>query len=258
MADWVSHLPILWMAPIILAGAFLVTFLTYLIVFALAKGERLRAFKAMSPTMLTPLAVVFGLLISFLASQVWSDVNQAREAVLYEASALRTVALLANGLPDEPAARLRALVRRHIDEAVNEEWPAMADHATRLSMVTQADSEALKLVLSLPPQNEVQRLVQHEIADALQDAIDQRRERIVISRSTVNATKWTVVIVLSFLILLTIGIVHSDNRAAAALSMTIFATGVAACLLLISAHNRPFTGQISVSADLLQQAMPEP
>ena len=91
MADWVSDLPI-WMAPIILAGAFLVTFVTYLIVFALAKGERLRAFKAMSPTMLTPLAVVFGLLISFLASQVWSDVNEAREAVLYEASALRTVA----------------------------------------------------------------------------------------------------------------------------------------------------------------------
>ena len=134
----------------------------------------------------------------------------------------------------------------------------MAEHGTRPSMVTQADSEALKLVLSLPPQTEVQRLVQHEIADALQDAIDQRRERIVISRSTVNATKWTVVIVLSFLILLTIGIVHSDNRPAAAISMTIFATGAAACLLLIAAHNRPFTGQISVRSDLRQQAMPEP
>src|SRR5262245_17085035 len=46
-------------------------------VMALATGERVRAFKTISPVMLTPLAVVFGLLVGFLAAQVWNDAERA-------------------------------------------------------------------------------------------------------------------------------------------------------------------------------------
>ncbi|MGZ8400606.1 MAG: bestrophin-like domain [Methyloceanibacter sp.] len=49
--------------------------------------------------------------------------------------------------------------------------------------------------------------------------------------------------------------VHSDNRLAAAIAMTLFATGIALSLLLIAAYSRPFTGEISVSPDLLQQVI---
>ena len=51
--------------------------------------------------------------------------------------------------------------------------------------------------------------------------------------------------------------IHSDNRGAAAAAMGIFATGVAVSILLIASHDRPFTGEISVSPDLLEQVMPE-
>jgi hypothetical protein len=95
------------------------------------------------------------------------------------------------------------------------------------------------------------------MVSALQSALDARRERITISRSVINWVKWTVVILLAVLILLTIAIVHSDNRAAAAIAMALFAIGVAACVVLIASHNRPFTGEISVGPDLLLQVMPK-
>jgi hypothetical protein len=38
--------------------------------------------------------------------------------------------------------------------------------------------------------------------------------------------------------------------------MGLFATGVAASVLLIAAHDRPFTGQISISPEPLLQIMP--
>jgi len=76
-------------------------------------------------------------------------------------------------------------------------------------------------------------VAQREIVSALQTALDARRQRIIISRSAINWVKWTVVIMLAALIEVTIGIVHSDNRAMAAIAMTIFALGVAACLVLI-------------------------
>jgi hypothetical protein len=39
--------------------------------------------------------------------------------------------------------------------------------------------------------------------------------------------------------------------------MGIFVTGVAASILLILAHDRPFTGEISIKPDPLLQVMPE-
>jgi hypothetical protein len=50
--------------------------------------------------------------------------------------------------------------------------------------------------------------------------------------------------------------VHSDNRLASAITMGIFATGVAASVLLIAAYDRPFIGEISVGPTPLLQVMP--
>ena len=39
--------------------------------------------------------------------------------------------------------------------------------------------------------------------------------------------------------------------------LSIIATGVAVSIILIASHSGPFTGQVSVSPDLLRQVMPE-
>jgi uncharacterized MnhB-related membrane protein len=57
--------------------------------------------------------------------------------------------------------------------------------------------------------------------------------------------------------LVAIAMVHSDNRLASIIAMGIFATGVAASMLLILAHDRPFTGEISIRPGALLQVMPE-
>src|SRR5262245_4438545 len=126
MSDWLLNQPVLWMTVVILATTYLIATGFYLLVTALATGDRARAFKSISPAMLPPLALVFALLVGFLAAQVWSDADRANGAVNREASALRAVVLLANGLPDSVEARLRELVRHHVQDAVKLEWPAMA------------------------------------------------------------------------------------------------------------------------------------
>ena len=59
------------------------------------------------------------------------------------------------------------------------------------------------------------------------------------------------------LTLLTIAMVHSDNRATNRIILAIFATGVGTAVVLIAAHSRPFTGEISVHPTVLLQVMPE-
>jgi K+-sensing histidine kinase KdpD len=100
-------------------------------------------------------------------------------------------------------------------------------------------------------------VAQREIVAALENAMDARRARINLSQSTVNWVKWSCMFAQAVCALIAIAMVHSDNRAAAAIAMGIFATGVAVCALLIASHDRPFSGEISVKPDVLLQVRPE-
>src|SRR6476620_12526104 len=107
MSHWLLNLPVVWMAVVIFAGAYLLAALIDWTVMRLGVGERANAFKALSPGMLPPLGIIFGLLVGFIAAQVWSDFERAKVAVGTEATALRSVVLLAEVFPEEQQARFR-------------------------------------------------------------------------------------------------------------------------------------------------------
>jgi hypothetical protein len=170
---------------------------------------------------------------------------------------LRAAVLLAAGFPGEPEARLRDLIRRYIQDAVTQEWPAMARRNATLAIAPAGLAEALRLTLSLTPRSEGQVAAQREMLASLQNALEARRQRIILRRSSINWVKWSVLLVQAGLTLITIAMVHSDNRAANRIIMAIFATGVGVAIVLIASHSRPFTGEISVRPAVLLQVMPE-
>ena len=255
--DWFFDLPIAVMALVSLIASYVVAGIIYLVVTRLAVGERARAFKSISAGMLSPLAIVFALLVGFLAAQVWSDADRANTAVNREASALRAAVLLSDQFPGDAQTRLHALIRQHIETAVKDEWPAMARRGATLTLVPAALADALGVTLSLEPHGAGQALAQRELVLALQNALDARRQRIVLSGSSVNAVKWGALLAQAVLILLTIAMVHCDNPMANRIILGVFATGAAAAVMLIAAHSRPFSGAIAIRPALLQQVMPE-
>ena len=113
------------------------------------------------------------------------------------------------------------------------------------------------LKIGLMPRSEGQKTAQREITTALETAFDARRQRIIISQSQVSLLKWSILFMQAVCALVATAMVHSDNRLASIIAMGIFATGVAASMLLILAHDRPFTGEISIRPDALLQVMPE-
>ena len=257
MSNWIHGLPVALMALVIFGTTFLATAVICLAVFRLATGERARAFKAVSPGLLPVLGVIFGLLIAFLAAQVWGDVDRAKSAVNHEASALRAVVLLAAAFPGEPEARLRELVSRHVREARTVEWPAMAHQQATLTMVPGALAEALAVAMALPASNPGAVTAQREIVTALQNVLEARRQRILVSYAGVDWVKWAALIIQACCTLTAIAMVHSDNRLTVGIATGLFATAAAVCLVLIVSHDRPFVGQLAVTPAVLLQVLPE-
>jgi hypothetical protein len=62
MSDWLHALPVVWMAVVVFGLTYLVAAAIYAAVVSLAARGYARSFKAVSPGMLPPLGIVFGLL----------------------------------------------------------------------------------------------------------------------------------------------------------------------------------------------------
>jgi len=255
MGDWLFNLPVPWMAFVVFAVTYLVAAGVYLVVTRLAVNERAKSFKAVSPGLLPPLGILFALLVGFIAVEVWNNFDKAKVAVAAEASALRDVVLLAGAFPDEQRKRIYAQINRHIDESVNKEWPEMAQQRATLSILPTTLIEQLHDTLALKPANDSQRAAQPEMLKALHNALDARRQRIVISESGMGTVKWAGIMLQGLCTLIAIAMVHSDNRLTCAITLTLFATGIALSVLLIAAYGRPFTGEISVGPELLKQVI---
>src|SRR5262245_28206439 len=243
------------MAVIVFAGTYLVAGAAYLVVTKLAQTEWGRAFKAVSPGMLAPLGILFALLVGFIAVEVWNNFDKAKAAIASEASALRAVALLAGTFPQEQKTRIHALINHHIEVAVNEEWPEMAHQRATLSPLPTALIGALHDALAIKPADASERSAQPEMLRALHTALDARRQRIVISESTVGAVKWVGILLQGLCTLIAVAMVQSKNRRACAMSLMLFATGIALSVLLIAAYSRPFMGENAVRPEPLEQVM---
>jgi hypothetical protein len=256
MSDWFHGLPVPWMALVVFGFTYALAGMIYLVITRLAAAGLGKTFKSVSVGMLPVLGIIFGLFVAFIAAQVWGDNERATAAVSQEAGALRSALVFARSFRGDPEEKLRGLVRDYVQEAANTEWPMLGHHTASLGTTPRALSDALQVVLSLTPDGPGQQTAQHEIINAIEHALEARRQRIIISLAEVNLVKWVCLYLQAMSVLLAIAIVHHEDRGASLIALTLFATGVAASVLLIAAHDRPFIGQLSVKPDPLLQIMP--
>ena len=110
MSDWLHELPLRWMAAVLFGSTFTATAVIYGVIIILAGRETSRSFKAVSPGLLPPLGIIFGLFVAFTAAQVWNDNERAQTAVNREASSLRSVVLLSSTFSSDSEGQLRTLI----------------------------------------------------------------------------------------------------------------------------------------------------
>ena len=133
----------------------------------------------------------------------------------------------------------------------------MTKGTATLVAIPHSLAEALQTTIALTPSGPGQQIAQTQIATQLETVLEARRQRILISGSQVGFLKWLCVFVQAVCVLFAIALVHSDDRLAGALAIGVFATGIAASVLVITAFDRPFIGQLAVTPQALLQVMPD-
>jgi hypothetical protein len=109
---WIESQPTASIALLVFAFSYLVAAAIFLATMVISRWRIAGDLKGMTPVMLTPLSVIVGLLIAFLASRVWTNIDRATAFIAQEASAIRETILLSDALPETTRAAVRSAIVR--------------------------------------------------------------------------------------------------------------------------------------------------
>ena len=240
MVLWLESQETLVIVLMVFAFCYLLAALILVGLAGLSRSPIAGALHVTTPAMLTPLAMILGLVIAFLATRVWGNLDHAHSYLAEEASGIHEVILISATLPSETNTALRKEIGNYLRFVDQVDWPAMLRGQEGLRQTPAGLPAALAILLSLVPQQPGEQLAQSRAVAAIEQVLQARRKRILLSEAVISLPQWIVIIVLDALVLLTIGTVHAGKHTTAAVNMFIFSTAVASCVVLLMINDRPF------------------
>jgi hypothetical protein len=134
----------------------------------------------------------------------------------------------------------------------------MADRRADLKLRATNLEAAMKALLAFSPDATNQKLAQSRALSAIENAFENRRYRIAISRTEIEPIQWIVILLLSAMVLITIASVHIQQRSAMAVGLFTFSSAIAICLVLLMEYDRPFVpGGFVLSPTDYRDAIPD-
>lgn len=256
--NFVQQLTLPWLFTVTVATVYAATWLTIGVV---RVGVRLMGHDPAQPLPLKDALVgvangMFALTVAFSAAGIYNDTLQARAAVQREAHALQNVLALADGLPTEVGTVVRNDIREYVRLAVEVDWPAMAGTP---EIDDPRFNSSDRLLVNLINEIAVEqakpgaRPVIGTLLNQVFEVRTARLARITLSRSGISNAQWVTLSIMALCGLISIALVHNHTRNAQFIAMNFYALIASAAFFLLLAHDRPFTGDVSISPAPLQR-----
>lgn len=191
------------------------------------------------------IALLFALLVGFLAADIGDRNRQALRAVHAEAAELRNIYTLSVASVSDMRT-IRTALKSYAEAVVSDEWPAMAqDHP---SPRTDAAYDDLLREVSNPS---IARSASNAVHTALLNATVRlgtvRNDRLSIAADHTNDLKWLMVIILGLFTQVGIGLVHLDRIRAFSAALILFSSAAVVTLGIVALQEYPFYGAFKLS-----------
>jgi Protein of unknown function (DUF4239) len=191
------------------------------------------------------IGTTYAVILGFMLYTVWTDFGAANLNVDLEASALRNVYRLAEGLPDQQRVQLQLQAHSYADAVINQDWPEMARSQTpeESHEINQAMWKTLMSVKVATPSESVAE--DHAITE-LSSLTEHRRTRLLQSKYRLPTIFWGVLLIGGFLTITSASMFGSANARLHALQVFSFTLLITLVLLAIADVNLPFRGWVHV------------
>jgi hypothetical protein len=259
ITDWLqaSSLTVMFLASLLLAAiaGWLITLSVRISLRLLGYGEGVPF--PLSAAVATATSAIFALMIAFSGAGIWSDGNQARAAVQREANALENVRSIAESFPSLLRERTLADVQAYAQQVLQGDWPAMLRNAPFTdSIYDKSEKFLIDLIEAVARESVAAPLPNASMAIAqIVEVRSARLQRISLATQGVSAAQWLAMLVIAGAAMFATAILHNHERTAQYVAMVIYTACVSAAVFVILAHDRPFIGEVSVSAQPIEQIL---
>jgi hypothetical protein len=201
-----------------------------------------------SPPLLSLPTILFALFVTNLASDVWQKHFQAKEALLHEAAAVRSLIQLSADVESNGQTLMHATTN-YIHAVIDREWSAMihGDHAQKESALRELealDSTISKIGNGHPQPKQYSAL---RLNGALESLRLSRLQRISLAHDSISISKWASVMTLGLLALTTIALTHLRRPKAMKISILLTILCILASIHVLSQNRSPYVGVAAVS-----------
>ena len=211
---------------------------------------------ALVTTMLSGILLPTGMVIAFVASDVWQNDERGRIAVEQEATAVSDSIRITRHLSAHAAEPIKERIRVYVQAAVDDEWASMSEG--RYSEITELALDDLMVAavrMEVDADNFGEAIAGQELRKYVTRIEIARDTRLRVAETRIRAPKWLAVFILLFVSACVIAELHLNFRRALIISICLFSLGFGVTIFLISSYDRPFTGRTSIQPLALKQVV---
>ncbi|MET0723287.1 MAG: hypothetical protein ABWY64_21040 [Tardiphaga sp.] len=208
-------------------------------------SARIKTLNGVVAPFFSAVALLFGLLSGFLASDVGDRNRQALRAVQTEAGELNNIYTLSVASVTDMH-EIRIALKDYARSAARDEWPAMLDGGHSPATATIYD-DLLRRVSDPSITRDASGAVHGALLTAAVRVGNARNDRLSLSSDTTNDLKWISVLILGVMTQIALMLVHLEKPRAMLAALTVFSTAAVVALGLIALQEHPFQGTFRVS-----------
>jgi Protein of unknown function (DUF4239) len=192
------------------------------------------------------IGTTYAVILGFMLYTVWTEFGNANLNVDLEASALRNIYRLAEGLPEQQRVRLQLQSRAYADAVINQDWPEMANNRTPEES-HNINQDMWKTLMSVKLATPSEITAEDHALSELSSLTEHRRTRLLQSLYRLPTIFWGVLLIGGLLTITSTTMFGSANATLHSLQVFSFTLLITLVLLAIADVNLPFRGWVHVS-----------
>ena len=214
------------------------------------------SFNGIVPPFFVAPGIIFSLMMSFLASDVWERDRLASHSVLDERDAVAAVYDLA-GATGTAMPKLREATREYLASVLHDELPRM-HHAGESPQTTLALDSLMRLAMDPAIAQQAGPALQGALISAVLRIASDRSSMLALSANEIDGYKWSFVLLLALFGQIGVAVVHLDRIRPHIMAQVIFTLASITALGLIAICEEPFHGWHQVSLAPLEMLLEGP
>jgi hypothetical protein len=255
--DWIYNSPSWLSSTVFVLAGIVASGLILVVLTRLVTHETRHLHNEFTVFTVTNIAVLYAVLLAFIAIVAWEDLLKASDAVGRETSLIEALYLDAQGIEDKGIINdLQTKLRHYVKAVRDREWPTQ--RAGHVPDAAEPDLHLIRTTLAaFQPQTSNDIILKQAMMQLLNDLVATYHDRQEAAGGHIPGTVWWVLAFLGLLIVALTAFLGMRNLWVHFVLLAGFTTAIVIVVTLIVQLDYPFRGKVSISVEPFEQLLSE-